>query len=116
MATAIEKLAASREGERLLRQERFIVEVTELIVKLMKEKGISRKELAERLGKSKGRVSQLLDGEANLTLRTLSDVFAALGHKVTVDVARRSNGKAGHALPYKAQPVRNSWKPSHTST
>ncbi|WLD10858.1 helix-turn-helix transcriptional regulator [Planctellipticum variicoloris] len=40
---------------------------------------MTRSELADRLGKSKGHITQILDGTANLTLRTVSDVFFALG-------------------------------------
>jgi len=111
MASYIDKIRGTPEGARSLRQEEFILEVTEQICKLMKQQGIPRKELAERMGKSKGRISQLLDGEANLTLRTLSDIFAALGHKVVVDFERPSNGKTIEVLPYR-ETVRNPWKPS----
>ena len=91
MASYIEKIRSTSEGKKSLRQERFLLEVTELICGLMKQHGISRTGLAERMGKSKGRVSQLLDGEANLTLRTLSDIFDGLGYKVIVDFERPSN-------------------------
>jgi transcriptional regulator with XRE-family HTH domain len=111
MVSYIDKLRTTTEGAKALRQEEFILEVTELICKLMKQQGVSRTELANRMGKSKGRISQLLDGEANLTLRTLSDIFDALGHKVVVDFARTSNGKAIEALPYREQ-VSNPWKTS----
>ena len=99
MSTAIQKFSETAEGERLLRQERFIVEVTEGIIQLMKERAISRKELAELLGKSKGRISQLLDGEANLTLRTLSDIYAALGHRVVMGVEKPSTLTAIYQSP-----------------
>ena len=102
MASYIDKIRSTPEGAKAMRQEEFILEVTELICKLMKQQGISRKELAERMGKSKGRISQLLDGEANLTLRTLSDIFDALGHRVVVDFERPSNGKTIEVLPYRA--------------
>ena len=65
-------------------RRRTILEVTELICQVMEEKGISRTELAKRLGKSKGYISQLLDGEANMTVRTISDVFTALGKGLTI--------------------------------
>ena len=94
MASYIDKIGSTPEGARSLRQEEFILEVTEQICKLMKHEGISRQKLAERMGKSKGRISQLLDGEANLTLRTLSDIFAALGHKVVVDFERTSHRRS----------------------
>ena len=47
----------------------------------MHDAGITRAELANRLGKSRGWVTQLLDGEANKTIRTVADAFAVLGHE-----------------------------------
>lgn len=94
MASYIDKIRSTPEGAQSLRQEEFILEVTEQICGLMEQQGISRKELAERMGKSKGRISQLLDGEANLTLRTLSDIFSALDHKVVVDFERTSHRRS----------------------
>ena len=41
--------------------ERLILDATELIVGLMERQGLSRTELAERIGKSKGHISQLLN-------------------------------------------------------
>lgn len=67
--------------ETLLAQEEFILEVTEVICKIMRDKDISRKQLADLLGKSKGDVSQLLNGERNLTLRTVADIMYVLGYR-----------------------------------
>jgi len=80
--TVVERLIQTREGERLFRQEQVILDVTELICRVMHEDGVSRVQLAKRLGKSKGFVSQLLDGEHNMTIRTISDVFLALNRTV----------------------------------
>ena len=71
------------------------MEVTETICELLEKEKISRKELADRLGKTKGFVSQLLNGGRNLTLRTVADILHVLGYKVSlmphkVDI----NGKA----------------------
>ena len=57
------------EFRKLLAQEELILEVTETICELLENEKISRKELADRLGKSKGFISQLLNGGRNLTLR-----------------------------------------------
>jgi transcriptional regulator with XRE-family HTH domain len=70
--------------ERLLAQERLILDATETIVGLLEEQGVSRQELAKRLGKSKGFVSQLLSGERNMTLRSLADLGHALGRSFSV--------------------------------
>jgi len=64
-----------------LRQEELILAATELISKIMKDNGITKAELAARLGKSKAFVTQCLCGHQNLTLRTLADIFTVLGYQ-----------------------------------
>jgi len=67
--------AARREYE-----EAYLVgEVTDSILALLQGLGISQAELAERLGVTRGRVSQILSGRQNLTLRTLAAIGWALG-------------------------------------
>ena len=58
----------------------FVDEVTWF----MSQHKISRADLAQSMGVSPGRVSQILSGNENLTLRTLSSVAAALGAEVEV--------------------------------
>ena len=58
----------------------FVDEVTWF----MSENKVSRAQLAEAMGVSPGRVSQILSGDENLTLRTLSSVAAALGAEIEV--------------------------------
>ena len=72
------------EFRKLLAQEELILEVTETLCELLEKEKISRKELADRLGKSKGFVSQLLNGGRNLTLRTVADILHVLGYKVSL--------------------------------
>jgi transcriptional regulator with XRE-family HTH domain len=50
----------------------------------MGEHKISRSDLASSMGVSAGRISQILSGEENLTLRTLSGVVHALGAEADV--------------------------------
>lgn len=56
----------------------LITQVTNEIDWLMRESQISRADLAARMGVSPGRVSQVLSGGENLTLRTLASLGAAL--------------------------------------
>jgi transcriptional regulator with XRE-family HTH domain len=72
------------EFRRLLAQEELILEVTEVLCGLLEDEKIPKKELADRLGKTKGFVSQLLNGGRNLTLRTVADILHVLGYKVTL--------------------------------
>ena len=64
--------------ERLLCQERLILDVTEQLAGALEDGGVTRAELARRLGRTPGFVSQLLGGGRNLTLRTIADIAAAL--------------------------------------
>ncbi len=79
--TLVEEFVEDPKHMRLYQQERAIYQVTELLESLMKELGVSRAELAKRLGKSRGWITQLLDGDSNKTIRTVADAFAALGHE-----------------------------------
>ena len=82
----IDKLKKDSKEMRLYQEEWLILQTTILIEEVMEEKGIRKKELAERLGRSKGYITQLLDGRANMTLRTVADVMWALDCSLTVDV------------------------------
>jgi len=82
--TLLEKYLEDPEFAKLLAQGDLILEVTETLCGLLEKEKISRKELAERLGKSKGFISQLLNGGRNLTLRTVADILHVLGYKVTL--------------------------------
>jgi hypothetical protein len=75
----------------LVAQETLILEATEEVCRVMEpsedchpSQGVTRKELAKRLGCGKSHVTQLLSGERNLTLRTVADLASALGHKATI--------------------------------
>ena len=82
--TLLEKYMEDPEVAKLVIQGELIMEVTETICELLEKEGVSRKELAERLGKTKGFVSQLLNGGRNLTLRTVADILHVLGYKVVL--------------------------------
>ena len=56
----------------------LITQVTNEIDWLMRENHITRADLAARMGVSPGRVSQVLSGGENLTLRTLASLASAL--------------------------------------
>jgi len=69
----------SEEHQKLVAQEQLILKVTEAIYLKMEEMGVNRVQLANRLGKTKANVSQLLSGNRNMTLRSLADISFALG-------------------------------------
>ncbi len=77
-----EFMTRSTQTRRLLRQEELILEATEGLVEAIDAQGLSRSELARRIGKSKAFVSQALSGRRNMTLRTLADLGDAVGTRV----------------------------------
>lgn len=76
----------STEDRRLYRQETLILSVTERIAEIMEQKGVRQIDLAAALDVSKARISKILAGDTNITLRTLADVCDALGVPVGVDI------------------------------
>lgn len=77
-------IVSTPDGARAWHQERTIFEATEKLCELLEVTGVTRSQFAERLGKSRSYVTQLLDGEANMTLRTLSDSFLVLGRALHI--------------------------------
>lgn len=67
------------EVRRAYEEEQLFNEASDTVEALLASLGVSRAELARRLGVSRGRVSQLLSGGENLTLRTLAALGWGLG-------------------------------------
>ena len=79
-----DKFLESAERRTLYEQERLLVEATELLTEIMDKRGISRAQLAHKLGKSKAFITQVLRGNHNMTLRTLADLFAAIEYRLVM--------------------------------
>lgn len=67
------------EVRRTFEEELLFGESTDTVEALLESIGVSQRELAARLGVSEGRVSQVLSGRENITLRTLAAMGWALG-------------------------------------
>lgn len=78
--TLVEKFVSEGEQQRLLDQERFILEATECVARVMEKEGVSKSTLAKQLGKSTAFVTQVLGGGRNMTMRTLADILSVLGY------------------------------------
>ncbi len=64
-----------------------ILEFTENLVKEMERQGVTRTELARRLGASPAYVTKILRGKVNFTLATMVRLARALGGEVHVQLA-----------------------------
>src|ERR1700733_2334501 len=69
-------------------------DVTTAITWFMKENKISQADLARELKVTPGRVSQILSGDENLTLRTLAAVCVALDAHFEVDLISNTTAEA----------------------
>jgi len=78
--------------------EGVLLDVNERICALMDAKGISRSELARRLGKSRQYVTRLLNGQPNVTLRTLTEIAVALGEGLEVAIPSSATEARQHAV------------------
>src|SRR5258708_34367211 len=96
LSTYEELLAEDPAG---LRQEELILDATEALARALRSSGLTQSDLATRLGKTKGFVSQILGGGKNLTLRTLADVAGALGCKVQIQLRAEKAVKSPPAAP-----------------
>jgi transcriptional regulator with XRE-family HTH domain len=76
---------SNSEYQLLLAQEEFILGATELIFELMEKASVTKAELARRVGRTRGYLTQLLDGNRNMTLRTLAELANALGYRPRLD-------------------------------
>ena len=85
---------ASERNRRLLREEELILDVTEAVSTVMQEAGISKAQLARRMGRTKGFITQLLSGGRNLTLRTLAGLADALEARVTITISKDHDNRS----------------------
>jgi len=78
-----------RAAEARIEEEMYglITQLTNEITWHMRERGITRADLAARMGVSPGRVSQILGGGENLTLRTLAALSTALDARFGLELS-----------------------------
>lgn len=82
--TEVEKFTSTPEGMKEFQQERTILDATDMIHRLMKEERMSKADLAQCLGTSPSHITQMLNGQRNMTLRTISDVLWALNRSLRI--------------------------------
>jgi transcriptional regulator with XRE-family HTH domain len=83
-------------------RELLFGEAIETVAALLESQGISQRELAERMGRSEARVSRILNGGENTTLKTIADLGYALGIRFTcvpIPFADRSGTPAADDPP-----------------
>jgi transcriptional regulator with XRE-family HTH domain len=75
------------------------IDFAEDLFRLMDEAGVSRAELARRLGTSPAYVTQVLRADGNFTLETMTRFATALGHQVRIHLAPMKSVTTWHDCP-----------------
>ena len=65
-------------------QMEMSVAIANRIYEILEAKGMAKKELAQKLGKTETEVSRWLSGTHNLTLSTICKISAALGEEIVI--------------------------------
>ena len=76
----------STNEERIFSREELVFNVTEDLLVIMEDLNITKTQLANRLGKSKSYVTQVLSGRRNMTLGSFSDICFAIGFKPNIKI------------------------------
>jgi len=84
-----ERKVAEFKDDAAYQTELLLLDLTEQIIEQMEERGIKRSDLADRLGLSRPFVTRFLNGQPNLTFKTLVQVANALDLTVNVRLQPR---------------------------
>jgi len=68
------------------------------VAEKLKFSGVTQRELAERLGKKESYISRILSGDANPTLKTISELEVALGEDVISFNLENRKGKLSSVI------------------
>ena len=90
MTTKFDELMLDPEFKKQYAVEGFIGDTAELIWQLLVLRNMKQADLARLLNKTPAFVSQLLNGKANMTVRTLAEVVYALGATVQINARDES--------------------------
>ena len=105
-------------------QDELIFNVTEDLLIAMEDAGLTKADISRRLNKSKSRISQMLAGDANITLRTLASMCFEIGVGVDVRIGneysvRDPRSEPGHEddfdYMFSEPSVRSQGKPKLTA-
>ena len=80
-------------------EERLILWTTEAICEAMEDRGLTRADIAGRLGNSRANMTQLLSGSRNMTLRTLAGLAHACGMRAKFSLEELGDSESTPGSP-----------------
>lgn len=90
--TLYEEYAGTPEGALELAAASLATSVVRSMNAAVRATGVENQKLAERLGVTKSRVSQLLNGDGNVRISSLAKVMRALGYQIELVVTPAESG------------------------
>lgn len=97
----------SATAQRFLAEESAVLEATEMVSDYLDERGITRAQLAERLGVSRSEITQRLNGKRNLTVKTLGAMLHEMGYRLCLGTRDLTDSQS-KLRPFHAAP-QSSW-------
>lgn len=94
-ASNLSKKLKSFAARVLFEQESAVLDFTEQIVEAMQRRELTKAELADRLGKSRAHVTQILRGDNNFTFQTAVSLAVALGLRFKVTLEAENSVESG---------------------
>lgn len=70
----------------IIAEEDLVIDVQFLLQEMINKHSVSRSELAKKIGITRARLTQLMQPNANPTIRTLARIFNALGERIEIGV------------------------------
>jgi antitoxin HicB len=101
--TDYERIEADDKQRPALRAEELVLAATCALSEELERQGLTKAGLAERMGRTRGDISQVFSGSRNLTLRTLAELADALGCKVQLEVVPDRRKGARRQTPARAK-------------
>lgn len=96
----------TREEEMANAREELIFNLTEDLLLIMEDAGVSKVKLAEHLGKTRAYCTQLLNGTRNMTLNTFSDVCFALKVKPEIKLTSQKAWRESPVIKLPSQKLK----------
>lgn len=102
--TLLEEEEATDAGAQGLAAANLAGQVMRLLEQALDASGLEQKDLAEKLGVTQGRVSQVFNGDGNMRIAAVARYLRALGYETRISATPVGSG--GQALPREAQRTR----------
>lgn len=87
----------------------YVMDFCFMVEDRLEELGMTRSELAKRLGRKPSSVSRILSGTANVTLKTIAEYDAALGLDIKLTSGAQADGHVSFSAPLQEPPFRRTW-------